>query len=63
MGMHELAIGFGLFLVLEGLIYAAFPSGVKNLARLVPEIPDHTLRNFGVVAMIIGVGLIWIVKG
>lgn len=63
MGMHELAIGFGLFLVLEGLIYAAFPSGVKRLAREVPEIPDNMLRNFGVVAMIIGVGLIWIVKG
>jgi uncharacterized protein len=63
MGMHELAIGIGLFLVLEGLLYAAFPSAVKRIAREVPELPDGTLRNFGIIAMIAGVGLIWIIKG
>jgi uncharacterized protein YjeT (DUF2065 family) len=63
MGMHELAIGIGLFLVLEGLLYAAFPAAVKRIAREVPEMADGTLRNFGVIAMIVGVGLIWIIKG
>jgi len=61
--MQELAIAFGLFLVLEGLLYAAFPGGVKRIAREVPNMPDATLRNFGVVAMMIGVGLIWLIRG
>ena len=61
--MNELVIAFGLFLVLEGLVYAAFPSGVKRIALEIPKIADSTLRNFGVIAMMIGVAIIWLVKG
>lgn len=60
--MSELAIGLGVFLVLEGLLYAAFPAGVKRMAMELPRIPDSTLRNFGVIAMMIGVAVIWLVK-
>lgn len=60
--MQELAIGFGLFLFLEGLIYAAFPGGVKRVAKEVPRIPESTLRNFGIIVMMIGVAVIWLVK-
>jgi len=60
--MKELVIGLGLFLVLEGLLYAAFPGGVKRMAEQVPNIPDSTLRNFGIIAMMIGVVVIWLVK-
>lgn len=60
--MQELVIAFGLFLVLEGLVYAAFPGAVRRIAAELPRIPDGTLRNFGVIAMIIGVALIWFVK-
>lgn len=60
---QELVIAFGLFLVLEGLIYAVLPGGVKRIAREVPQIPDGTLRNFGLIAMVVGVAIIWLVKG
>lgn len=60
--MSELAVGFGIFLVLEGLLYAAFPGGVKRLAVELPKIPESTLRNFGIIAMMIGVAIIWLVK-
>ena len=60
--MNELAIGFGLFLVLEGLLYAAFPGAVKRIALEVPRLPDTMLRNFGVIAMMIGVAIVWLVK-
>ncbi|GIL01012.1 MAG: hypothetical protein BroJett030_09110 [Alphaproteobacteria bacterium] len=60
--MNELLIGFGVFLVLEGLLYAAFPAGVKRIALEVPKIPDATLRNFGIIAMMIGVGIVWLVR-
>ncbi|MCG6856948.1 MAG: DUF2065 domain-containing protein [Salaquimonas sp.] len=61
--MQELAIGFGLFLFLEGLLYAVFPGGVKRVAMEVPKIPESTLRNFGIIVMMIGVAVIWLVKG
>jgi uncharacterized protein YjeT (DUF2065 family) len=60
--MSELAIGLGLFLVLEGLLYAAFPGTVKRIALEVPRLQDGTLRNFGVFAMMIGVAIVWLVK-
>ena len=60
---QELAIGFGLFLFLEGLLYAVFPGGVKRVAMEVPKIPESTLRNFGIIVMMIGVAVIWLVKG
>ena len=63
LSMNEFVIGFGLFLVIEGLIYALFPRGIKRLALEVPGIPDSTLRLIGVVAMVMGVGVIWIIRG
>ena len=61
--MTELLVAFGLFLVIEGLIYAVFPGGLKRIAQEIPNMPDATLRNFGVAAMVIGVVLIWMVRG
>jgi uncharacterized protein YjeT (DUF2065 family) len=61
--LKELIIAAGLFLVLEGLIYALFPNGVKKLAEQMPGIPDQSLRTMGVIAMAIGVGIVWFVKG
>lgn len=60
--MSQLAIGFGLFLVLEGLLYAAFPGVVRRVAEEIPKIADSSLRNFGVIAMMIGVAVVWLAK-
>ena len=61
--MKELAIGVGLFLFLEGFLYAVFPGGVKRIALEVPKLAESTLRNFGIIVMMIGVAVIWLVKG
>jgi uncharacterized protein len=60
--MQQLMIGLGLFFVLEGLLYALFPGGIKNMARYLPEIPDAKLRNFGAISIALGVALIWLIK-
>jgi uncharacterized protein YjeT (DUF2065 family) len=60
--MRDLAVAFGLFLVLEGLVYAGFPGAIKRIARELPGIPDNLLRNFGVIAMMIGVAIVWYFK-
>ena len=61
--MQELIIALGLFIVLEGLIYALFPNGVKKMAEQLPMVPDQSLRTFGVVVVALGVLVIWFVKG
>ncbi len=60
--LAELAIGIAMMLVVEGLIYAGFPGAIKRLAEQAIKMPDNTLRNFGIVAMAIGILIIWLIK-
>jgi uncharacterized protein YjeT (DUF2065 family) len=60
--LQALAMGLGMMLVLEGLIYAGFPLSLKRLASQLPNVSDGTLRIFGLIAMIIGITLIWLVR-
>lgn len=55
-------IGFGLVLVVEGLIYALFPEGMKKILTRMLDIPASALRTGGLVAMVVGFGLLWAMK-
>ena len=55
-------IGFGLILVVEGLIYAIAPEGMKKLLLRMVELPASTLRTAGLFSAIIGLALLWGVK-
>jgi len=55
-------IGFGLVLVVEGLIYALFPEGMKKILTRMLDVPASALRTGGLVAMVIGFGLLWAMK-
>jgi uncharacterized protein YjeT (DUF2065 family) len=61
--MSDIWVGFAFFLIIEGLLYAAAPSFVKNLAALLPSVPEQQLRMAGLAAMTIGVALVWFVRG
>ncbi|MBO6508114.1 MAG: DUF2065 domain-containing protein [Roseibium sp.] len=61
--MSELITAIGLVLVLEGVLYALLPGGMKSVMRSALETPDQTLRTAGLVAAAIGVFLVWIVRG
>ena len=61
--MSELVVAVGLFLIIEGLIYAIAPQFIRKMALLLPQIPDRQLRNSGLAAMIIGLGLVWLIRG
>ena len=54
-------IGFALVLVVEGLIYALFPDGMKTMRVRMLDIPASTLRTGGLVAIVVGLGLLWVV--
>ena len=60
--MKELIIAFGLFLFIEGIIYALFPSKMKNMLKKVDMIKDSHLRTGGLIFAIIGFFIVWSIK-
>jgi len=60
--MRELIIAFGLFLFIEGILYALFPSKMKNMLKKIDIIKEGQLRSGGLIFAIIGFFIIWYVK-
>ena len=60
--MNELVIAFGLFLFIEGILYALFPAKMKNMLSKLNEVNDSQLRTGGLVFAIIGFVIIWYLK-
>jgi len=60
--MKELIIAFGLFLFIEGVFYALFPSKMKNMLKRLEMINDNQLRTGGFIFALIGFIIIWYFK-
>ena len=60
--MKELIIALGLFLFIEGMLYALFPSKMKNMLKKLEAVTDKQLRAGGLVFTIIGFIIIWYFK-
>ena len=60
--MKELIIAFGLFLFIEGILYALFPSKMKNMLKKMEMIKDSQLRSSGLIFAVIGFIIIWYIK-
>ena len=60
--MKELIIAFGLFLFIEGILYALFPSKMKNMLLKLNEVNNSQLRTGGLIFMVIGFIIIWYIK-
>ena len=58
--MKELVIAFGLFLFIEGILYAIFPAKMKNMLKKLELVKDTQLRSGGLIFAIIGLSLIHI---
>jgi uncharacterized protein YjeT (DUF2065 family) len=58
--MKIFIIAIGLFLIIEGLPYFAFPDKVKTLLLKVRDISDETLRILGLAAMLTGLMLVYL---
>jgi uncharacterized protein len=61
--MSDFLAALGLVFVLEGLLFAAFPDFAKRAMESVMQAPDNSLRIVGLVSAILGIALIWIVRG
>jgi uncharacterized protein YjeT (DUF2065 family) len=61
--MAEFLVAIGLVLVIEGLLFAAFPGAAKRLAASAIESPETSLRVAGILSAVLGIVLIWLVRG
>ena len=52
----------GMVMVVEGFPYFVFPDKMKIWVRKVLEMPESSLRKFGLFMMAIGLGLVYIGK-
>ena len=60
--MEIFLTALSLVLVIEGAPYFLFPRGMKRWLKQIPEMPDSTLRIFGLGAMASGVLLLYAVR-
>ena len=60
--MKELIIAFGLFLFIEGILYAIFPAKMKNMLKKLELVKDSQLRSGGLIFAILGFIIIYYMK-
>jgi len=61
--MSDFVVAIGLVFVIEGLIFAAFPGSGKKAIASVLDTPDTVLRMIGIGSAIIGLLVVWLVRG
>tara|TARA_B100000959_G_C14742451_1_gene525646 strand:+ start:421 stop:606 length:186 start_codon:yes stop_codon:yes gene_type:complete len=57
--MNELVIAIGLLLFIEGLLYAIFPSKMKNMLKTIEKFSVGKLRIGGLVFAILGFVIVY----
>ena len=60
--MLELVIAFGLFLFIEGILYALFPAKMKSMLKKLELVKDSQLRSGGLIFTVIGFIIIYYIK-
>ena len=60
--MKELIIAIGLFLFIEGILYALFPSKMKLMLKKLDLIGDSQLRIGGLIFAVLGFIIIYYMK-
>jgi uncharacterized protein YjeT (DUF2065 family) len=61
--MSDFVVALGLVFVIEGLIFAVSPSSAKNAMAHVLDTPDGPLRLIGIGSAVMGLILVWVVRG
>jgi len=61
--MSDFVAALGLVFAIEGLFLAAFPAGAKRTMASVLEMPDGSLRIAGIASALVGVLIVWLVRG
>ncbi len=61
--MADLMTALGLAIAIEGIAYALFPDAMKRMMAKVMDQPAGSIRTAGITGAVIGVFIIWLVRG
>jgi len=61
--VSDFLAALALALVMEGLLYAAFPEQMKRMLATLMALPVSYLRGAALVCALAGLVLLWIVRG
>jgi uncharacterized protein YjeT (DUF2065 family) len=61
--MTDFLAAVGLFFAIEGIFLAAFPVSAKRAMAIVLETADGPLRIVGIVSALVGVLIVYLVRG
>jgi len=60
--MFDLIAALGLALAVEGILFAAFPEGVRRAMYEAAHTPSDRMRVVGIISAIVGVVIIWLAR-
>jgi len=58
--MATIFLALGLVLIVEGLVWVLAPSLVEQLLETLRALPEPARRQFGALALVIGLILLWV---
>jgi uncharacterized protein len=61
--MWDLVAALGLVLAVEGILFAAFPDATRRAMYEASQTPRDRVRLVGLVSGVIGVLIVWAVRG
>ncbi len=59
---HDLLVALSLVMVIEGIFPFLSPGTLRKMVRAVDETDDHSLRIAGLVCMVLGVVMLYLVN-
>jgi Uncharacterized protein conserved in bacteria len=62
MAWQDLLAALALVLVLEGILPFLNPRRYRDLLKMLDQMDDATVRRIGFISMLIGVGLLYLVR-
>lgn len=61
--MLDFVAALGLVFAIEGILFAAIPGLAKEALRSAAETPVERMRLIGIGSAVLGVALVWLVRG
>jgi uncharacterized protein YjeT (DUF2065 family) len=59
---HDVGIALCLLLVIEGIVPFLYPRRWREMVMMLSEIDDRTMRIAGLVSMLLGTGLLYLIN-
>jgi uncharacterized protein len=61
--MADFLAALGLVFVIEGLVFAAFPQAARRAVVTMTQTSDEGLRVVGILSAVLGLAMVWLVRG